>query len=131
MNRQFAFSIIFFSLLCTLFVCCNKDGSPILDEEAPQITILSPKTDTYSPGALVQLNVEITENLELHEYKIQLIPIGLNTQLTIDAGHSHEQYLLIDKQFELPNLGSSMTLVVEAEDHDGNIGREEMTLFIN
>lgn len=131
MNRQNEFSIILFSLLCTLFVSCSKDERPMIDEEAPQISILSPKADTYSPGALVQLNVEITENLELHEYKIQLIPKELNTQLTIAAGHSHEQYLLIEKQFELPNLGSSMTLVVEAEDHDGNIGREEMTLFIH
>ena len=133
MIRQLKFSYITLITFSALFVSCNSSDSPIIDQEAPLINIISPQTDiNYDPGSMVLLMVEITENLELHEYAVMLKHEETNTKILLEAGHSHEKTILIEKEIQIPNFNvGHLLLIVEAEDHDGNFRKEQIQLKIN
>lgn len=123
MNRQ-SIRIFFFTIGISLFfVCCNKEGDgPIIDKEAPNITIQSPEENArFEAGSLMQVMVDIEENLELHEYTILLKAVNTDVVLIVDAGHSHSKMLRIEKEVQLPSVQNQQyQLMVEATDHDAN-----------
>ena len=118
-------SIAFFIL------ACDADNKPIFDEEAPHITILSPEDGaTYEPGASLELRATIQENLELHEYSAVLRGKDGEVALTIDAGHTHEKELTIERTFKLPNLeNASFTLTIKANDHEDNLETSTIAIY--
>lgn len=122
---------IILAVMSLLLVACGQDNKPIFDVEAPDITILSP-TDgaTFEPGASILLKVDISENLELHEYSAVLRGSSGDIAITIDAGHSHDKKLSIEKEFVMPDLeDATFDLTVKANDHEDNLGSSTIQIF--
>ena len=121
------------AVLPFLLGACDQGNKPIFDEEAPAITILSPPDGaTFEPGTSISLKVDITENLELHEYSVVLRGTTGNIALTIDAGHAHDKELSIDKEFVLPNQeNTTFDLTIKANDHEDNLGSTTIQIYTN
>ncbi len=105
-----------------LSLACSKQDAQI-DQEPPSITIQSPlEMGTYPAGEALPIEVTIRENLELHTYSIQLLHAASQSTFTLEQQHTHVQEVRFEQDFPLPPAkGATYELVVQADDHEGNL----------
>ena len=127
------YKFLFYLSLLFLIISCNPDDGPQIDESAPEIEIFAPQDGaTFEAGALVPLRVDISDNVEMHEYSISLVNLSTNNVTVIDFGHQHDALIQVDKEFQLPPSSNRMYEIrVEASDHDENSNSVNISINVN
>lgn len=122
---QYILSILFLGSLFIILSCNDKE-----DTEAPEISILSPQNnETFSVGDTINIHFEVTENDELHHIDTDLLNVE-NNKLWHRHWHRHSQFFEWQDQYIIQESGVNqpLTLIVRADDHNGNEAEE--TVFI-
>jgi len=109
------------AMLLSTLSCSGEE--PQIDQEPPQIEIESPvEMGTYPAGEALAISVVITENLELHTYRVQIEHPASKFTFNLEEQHTHVQEVRFLREFTLPPAkGSTYELVVQADDHEGNL----------
>lgn len=101
-----------------LTISCSKEN----DTEAPQISIISPlATDVYVVGDTINIQVQITENDELHHIEADMFR-NVTQKVWSRNAHSHEKIYNINDAYIVQEADTQSTfkLQVLADDHNGN-----------
>lgn len=101
---------------------CSAIETPQEDLQAPEITILEPRSDVmYTPGSELRLLVDFEENQEMHNLNVVLRSVGSGRAVTLVDQHIHVQTFTLDQSFVLPpEAGETYLLTVKASDHNDN-----------
>lgn len=124
-NKLFILTLLGLSLF---IISCDKNE----DTEPPEITILSPQNnEIYNVGDTINIHFEITENDELHHIDADLLDTDGN-KLWHRHWHRHTQFFEWQDQYivKQEDLGQTLKLVVEADDHNGNEARKEVSVSV-
>jgi len=125
MKNQLAIIIL---LVITVFACKKVD-----DSENPIITIFTPSANQeFDSADSVSLNF-IVEDADLHEVGFTIIKKGtMDTLYNKPASHTHDSpYVLNKKYYVAVGAHTDATLIVNAEDHNGNTASKSVNFHIH
>jgi hypothetical protein len=122
--------ILLITFLGTLFMAtsCNDEE----DLEAPITTILSPSNnEIFSVGDTINIHFEVAENDELHHIIANLLNES-GEKIWNRNMHDHSQLFVWKDQYIVNEslAGQSLSLIVEADDHNGNLTQEMVEISI-
>ena len=108
-------------LMTLSFAACKK----ISDKTAPIITITSP-TDgqMFGKGDSMSVVYTITDE-DVHEYSFDWINTTTGDTLTTEGGHTHGN-VSVNKKFKLPSDAFNLKILINAEDHTGNVNSKSV-----
>jgi hypothetical protein len=113
--------ILISAIVIALFNGCKKDDNKEVKETFPQITINEPKQTIYHVGDTVLINVNVTDEFEMHEAIIQFITSPQNETLWSQKRHAHTKSITFNTFYILKNLPDQQKVdfVVQAENASG------------
>lgn len=120
------FQIAFLVLLVLTFTGCSDDDSSSgnVDMTAPVITITSPEGGAdFHHGHGVHVQATITDNDELHEYKMEVFVLKSRELKFEMSGHEHGQSITLDTTLNIVSASHHLgdhTLIITTNDHAGN-----------
>jgi hypothetical protein len=121
--------LAFIALLAIAAIACKKEE----DSENPEITIFTPTTNQeFESADSVQLNFKV-EDEDLHEVGFTIVEEGTTDTLYYKAAsHTHDSpYVLNKKYFISVDAHTDATLIVNAEDHNGNKASKSVNFHIH
>ncbi len=128
-SRQNKWNNFLIVLVLLIVISCSKQDA-VYDNEAPQIQILEPFPEAMlTSNETINLQLEITENNELHEYAAVIRGQDVDTSFTLMSGHLHDQSASLRASFILPIPNATYKLTVKASDHDDNLASESIIIY--
>lgn len=121
--------ITIIAIISITTIACKKES----DSENPVITILSPATNQeFESADSVTINFKV-EDVDLHEVGFTVIKKGTtDTLYFIAASHTHDNPLIINQKYFIPvTAHTDATLIVNAEDHNGNTASKSVNFHIH
>lgn len=115
---------------------CDKTDEPMTDESGPAISLLSPTVDqTFTSGDTVEIRATVEDNDELHDVSAILTRTHNGSEVIVwefDT-HTHEQIytLSYDYVVEVPGMHNDFELVIEANDHNGNLSTNTFSFHVH
>ncbi len=110
----------FAAVLGLVLLSSCESTAPVLDREAPELTVLEPFTgSTHPAGMPLPVCFHVVENDQLHGWEI--IAINANTQRQVGYvhGHEHTRDLTVTDTLHLSGA-FPLRLLIRADDHTGN-----------
>jgi hypothetical protein len=124
-------SKIIFTTIITLsiyVVSCSKK-----DTEKPSITINKPiSTDTFSVYNDIKLDIDMSDNTDLHESTV-VVTDSMGNNIFTDNPYVHEQNnFKFQKNFKIASIDylKKYTLTVTASDHSDNIQSQSVSFWV-
>jgi hypothetical protein len=124
-------SKIIFTTIITLsiyVVSCSKK-----DTEKPSITINKPiSTDTFSVYNDIKLDIDMSDNTDLHESTL-VVTDSMGNNIFTDNPYVHEQNnFKFQKNFKIASIDylKKYTLTVTASDHSDNIQSQSVSFWV-
>lgn len=117
------------ALLALGAIACKKED----DSENPLITIFTPTTNQeFDVADSVSINFKV-EDADLHEVGFTIVKEGTtDTLYNKPASHTHDSpYVLNKKYFVAAADHTDATLIVNAEDHNGNTASKSVNFHIH
>ncbi len=124
-------SKIIFTTIITLsiyVVSCSKK-----DTEKPSITINKPiSTDTFSVYNDIKLDIDMSDNTDLHESTV-VVTDSMGNNIFTDNPYVHEQNnFKFQKNFKIASIDylKKYTLTVTVSDHSDNIQSQSVSFWV-
>lgn len=114
------------SIIFCLGLCACEQQTPLEDEEAPIIQILSPQQGiALESRDSVEISVIFHENTQLHETGIWVWKADTREYVANFLFHSHDTVLAVHPRFYYPvETTTTLELEIDAADHNGNNSSE-------
>lgn len=129
---------LFLMFLSVLFFACQDDTDAVLDNEAPNITIVSPTTQMeFYPDEIITVDANVRDNLGLESVSISVTPPGGAPQVV--HTESVRDFLNDSKEADIEqviSLGTSTppagsyVITVQAVDKRDNDAEQSVTIII-
>lgn len=116
-------------LALIIITSCKKEN----DTENPVITIFSPTaSQEFNASDSVYINFKV-EDADLHEVGFTVVKEGTtDTLFDYPASHVHDSPLVIDQKYKIDvTTHTDATLIVNAEDHNGNTATQSVNFHIH
>jgi len=121
-----------FILMLLSFWSCSEEFAGMEDQIAPHIQVLLPQIWEAQAGDTLHFQILISDNDQLHDYYLGLNNLSEMTKEMHWSAHSHAQAITLDTSYvlarELPY--SHFQLQIEASDHQGNVIRKRIGIFV-
>ena len=123
MKNLLKLTTVLFAIALTL-TACKKDEEETIDKTAPTINIITPANqEAHVSGDMLHLNVEFSDNDELHEIVAYLITTHMSMVDTVKTIHAHPD-AATHTMMEHYTIGTvthtDFSFQVVATDHSGN-----------
>ena len=125
----------FLSILLLFIFSCDTSDNTLEDEISPEIHIHQPQsTNMPAPGSIVDIDVHVTDNEELHDVDISITAENnADNVLMISFDHIHSTEFTIDTSFVADlhvGMMSNYTVEITAEDYSENITSTSVTFHV-
>jgi hypothetical protein len=116
-------------IIIAAFLACKKEA----DSENPIITIYTPTaSQEFESADSVTINFK-AEDVDLHEVGFTIVKKGTtDTLYSKPAAHTHDNPLIVNQKYYIPvTAHTDATLIVNAEDHNGNTASKSVNFHIH